>query len=96
MRSEDKIEVYVRKMPEYGNKLWARIVDRKTRLEIVPSFEDVRRILLALWRCEERNYEPPQFLGGKYLRNMLDDDDFWNPEVAWEILAAKYKIPLRE
>jgi hypothetical protein len=95
MKSADKIAVWTRRMPEYGNKLWARIVDRKTGLEIVPSFEDVRRILLALWRCEEINYPPPA-LGGRYFRNMLEDEDFWNPEIEWETLRARYKIPLRE
>jgi hypothetical protein len=83
-------------MPQYGNKLWARIVDRKTGLEIVPSFEDVRRILLALWRCEEGNYPPPDFLGGQMFKNMILDEDFWNPEVKFEVLRIRYKIPNRD
>jgi hypothetical protein len=54
MRSKDKIHVRVRPM---GHKWWAIVLDAKTGAQIlVPSFEDLFRMILAIVHCENREY----------------------------------------
>jgi hypothetical protein len=93
MRSEEKLAVEF--FDKDGGRRWVRILHKKTGFRMIPSFEDCRRMLVAIALCEDKNYPPPN-KGAAMVAELLSDPDFLNPFVKWETLAAKYKIPLRE
>jgi len=91
MRSEDKLEVSVRPMPEFGGKDWVLVRHRKTRFAFIPSFEDLFRIVRAICYCEDKKY--PDGQGGEMVQNFLWDACQENAD--FDRLAEKYQIPRR-
>ena len=92
MRSIDKLDVIIEPM-KFGNteKVWVRVRHKKTGFQFVPSFEDIFRIVQALCECEGKKY--PDGKG----RDMVQDFlwDACEPDSLFELLALKYRIPLR-
>jgi len=93
MRSEDKLDVEF--FDKENGRRWVRVRHKKTGFRMIPSFEDCRRMLVAIALCEDANYPPPN-KGAGMVADLLSDDAFLDPLVKWEVLAAKYKIPLRD
>jgi len=92
MRSKEKLDVIVELMKfEDVEKTWVRIRHKKSGFQFVPSFEDLYRIIRAICECEDKKY--PDGKG----RDMVQDFlwDACEPDVNFELLALKYKIPLR-
>jgi hypothetical protein len=89
MRSNEKLEVI--KLPMYG-KTWVLIKHKKTGFAFIPSFEDLYRIIQAICDCEDEKYPNGQ-------GRIMVQDFLWDacaPEMSFEFLVSKYKIPLRE
>jgi hypothetical protein len=71
MKSKDKLAVTVKKMPEYGGKLWAYVDFYHRDNSWIPSFEDLFRIVQALCYCEDNKY--PNGRGRFMVRDFLKD-----------------------
>jgi hypothetical protein len=91
MKSEDKLSVTKQVMPQFGGKTWV-LVRHKNGFAFIPSFGDLYRIVRAICECEDEKY--PNGRG----RDMVQDFlwDACNPDNSYDLLALKYKIPLRE
>lgn len=92
MKSELKMAVVAKKMPEYDGKRWV-FVDFRGRAEWVPSFEDLFRIVQAICYCEDEKYPPPLEGRGMVRRFLMDACD---PKADWQTLREKYNIPDRD
>lgn len=74
---------------------WFRLVFLKygsLRPVLIPSLQDLHRMIQALGKCEDENYPPPaqgrEKLVG-FLRDCVREPDY-------DTIAAKYKIPQRD
>lgn len=95
--SKRKMRVVVTSNTPWG-KRWARvdIVDwdtQETKATWIPSFEDLHRIIQAISLCEDEKYPPDKGFEGRgavarFLKDAVFEKDF-------EVLARRYKIPLR-
>jgi hypothetical protein len=92
MRSEEKIDVRVERMPNYGNKLWMRILIKNGKNELVPSFEDWFRMIRGLMECEKDKYN---FSYDPYKVPREFFMDCFNDKLTWEEIKVKHKIPTR-
>jgi hypothetical protein len=101
MRSRDKIEVVVAPV---GDKLWVKVKSHGKTI-LIPSFEDIFRMLLAITFCEERKYrgkvQDPAAFVRKFLSRSMDGIDaiLADPaiyDIVWAALADEFKIPLRD
>jgi len=91
MKSEEKINVNVTRMPQYGNKLWM-FIEIKNGNELVPSFEDWFRMIRGLMECEKDKYPyvaDPYKLPREFFMDCFDDS------LEWEDIRKKHKIPKR-
>ena len=91
MRSKDKMDVLVERMPNYGNKLWMKI-QIKNGNTLVPSFEDWFTMIRGLCTCEldkYKNLSDPLKMPREFF------NDCFNLDFEWEDLVEKYKIPQR-
>lgn len=98
MRSKDKLDIEVQRMPKYDNKLWTIVRLRNDDGEWIPSFEDLFRIVQAICHCEDEKY--PNGKGRFMVRDLLRDCcEMLHPdqtmEGRWQELAQKYDIPIR-
>ena len=91
MRSKDKLEVILKPMPEFGGKTWVLVKHKKTGFSFIPSFEDIYRIVQGICECEDEKY--PNGQGREMVQDFLWDA--CEPDAFFELLALKYKIPLR-
>jgi hypothetical protein len=106
MRSKDKIDVRVEwiDVGDGEKKLWAIVRDTRTGKDVlVPSFEDLFRILLAIVYCENRKYQtlpwPASDMVKRFLVRCIQEaqaGDLPLPaeayEAAWVRLDAEFKI----
>jgi hypothetical protein len=94
MKSEDKLDVTVKPMPEFGGKFWVHVKHRNTGFAFIPSFGDLYRIIQAICVCEDFKYPN---LPNRRGRDMVQDFlwDSCEPGMSYEELAKKYKLPLR-
>jgi hypothetical protein len=87
--SNDKMDVTVKRMPKWDDKLWV-VVTLKRAKRFIPSFEDLYRIVRAICYCEDEKY--PSGKGAEMVKEFLSDTcdgtDF-------DLLRAKYNIPER-
>jgi hypothetical protein len=94
MNSEEKLEITIEVMEEYGGKEWVKVRLINGCRAFVPSFHDLYRIVAAICWCEDAKYPPSQgYSGGKMVGRFL-----WDcvNGVPFDELAKKYKIPERE
>jgi len=91
MKSELKMKVVAKKMPDYDGKRWVW-VDFRGRTEWIPSFEDLFRVVQAICYCEDEKY--PQGEGRGMVRRFLIDSCGLGMD--WPELKAKYNIPERD
>jgi hypothetical protein len=93
MKSEEKFDIEIVPMPEYGNKLWLKIKFKNGQEHCwVPSFEDVARIIKGLAYCEDVKYPNRGQYGRWLLGNLLHD---CLKGIPWEEIRQRYKIPKR-
>jgi len=88
--SQDKMDVVMKKMPDWGNKYWV-VVNLKNSRIFIPSFHDIYRIVRAICACEDEKY--PYGKGAKMVAEFLADTCRGIP---FETLIEKYQIPTRE
>jgi hypothetical protein len=88
--STDKFTVAIEYLPEYG-KDWVvvRFANGKTR---IPSLEDIYRIIVLIYECEDRKYPPPSY-GRWDVLNFLADAAKGK---SYDELARKYQLPIRQ
>ena len=94
MRSKDKLDVWVTRMPRY-DKLWMFVRHRDGAQEWVPSFEDWFRMIRALSFCELAKYEgrveDPLELPRKFFARCFDADlRGLTHEEAWEKVREEF------
>ena len=89
MRSEDKLDVVVKEMEQFGGKKWVLVKHKKNGFGFIPSFEDLYRIIKAICFCEDDKY--PSGEGRKMVERFLID--CCDPDYNFELLQLKYKIP---
>lgn len=101
MRSKDKIHVKVEKI---GKKLWAVVRKADTGENVlVPSFEDIFRIILAIVYCENKKYAslpwPPSEMVRKFLLACIREAEAGELplsaeqyEAAWERLDKEFQV----
>ena len=66
MRSREKFTIDLQ--DNGAGKLWARMLNPKGEVILVPSFEDLFRVLIAIARCEEIKYG--EFADGRSPRDL--------------------------
>jgi len=93
MRSEDKIEVWTERMPNYGNKLWVHIKIKNGSNILIPSFEDWFRIIRKLMECEKDKYD---YIFDPYKVPREFFIDCFNENLTWDEIRKKHKIPIRK
>jgi len=93
MSSEDKLDVTVKKMDQFGGKKWVLVRHKKSGFAFIPSFEDLFRIIQAICYCEDEKYPSPNQEGREMVRRFLWDA--CNEEITFEELISNYEIPLR-
>lgn len=95
MRSQDKIDVTVKRMPQWDGKLWVEITVRNGN-SFVPSLHDIYRIVRAIWHCEDKKY--PRRKGALWFQHFLLDACSLkgSKEQIWSYLQKRYEIPTRE
>jgi len=91
MRSEDKMAVVARPFDRYGGKHWVMVTLNK--LEWVPSFHDLFRIIQAICHCEDEKYPPPA-KGRKMVEEFLVA--CVQKGATWEAIRDRFNIPDRE
>lgn len=92
MRSEDKLEVTVKRMQQFDDKEWVFVRHKHTGFVFIPSFEDLFRFIQAICHCEDKKY--PDGRGREMVRDFLWDA--CEEGISFELLALKYEIPLRD
>lgn len=115
MRSHDKIDVLVERVKtDDGVKPWAVVRDRRAPsrpVVLVPSFEDMHRINLAIVHCEKAKYrslrwDPADMVRRFYSRSVDEsvrllaaaDGGRISPpdyESSWQRIAAEFFMPAR-
>ena len=92
MRSAEKLDVIIEPMT-FGDttKKWVRVRHRTSQFQFIPSFEDLYRIIEAICKCEDEKY--PNGQGSEMVQDFVWD--CCDENMSFEILALKYKIPLR-
>ena len=89
--STEKFKVSKTFIEDWG-KLWV-VVEFKNGTKWIPSFEDLYRIIVPICECEDEKYPRPENSGKFYVLNFLADTIKHYPP--YELLAEKYKIPVR-
>jgi len=91
VNSKDKIDVIVRRMPHYGNKLWMHVKLKDGRDELVPSFEDWFRQIRAL--CYGDRITDPTAMPRAFFNRCFDEDlrDL-SHEDAWAMLKDEFRF----
>jgi len=90
--STDKFKVNKTFIEDWG-KQWV-VVEFKNGTKWIPSFEDLYRIIVPICECEDEKYPRPEYLGKFYVLNFITDTiRHYTP---FELLAKKYRIPIRE
>jgi hypothetical protein len=106
MRSRQKIKVEVTNIYD---KKWAKITILDGKPELVPSFEDHFRIILAIVHCERKKYanmrsNRPSALVARFLAESVEiadrllDQGTWtlnDIEREWLALSLRMKLPAR-
>ncbi len=115
MRSHDKIDVMVERVKtDDGEKPWAVVRDRRKPerpVVLVPSFEDMHRINLAIVHCEKAKYQrltrdPAEMVRRFYIRSIDESVRLLgaagsgriNPtdyESSWQTIASEFFMPGR-
>lgn len=91
MRSEEKMSVVAKPFDKYGGKHWVMVTFNK--LEWVPSFRDLFRIIQAICHCEDEKYPPPakgRKMVAEFLAECVRRDADWND------IRDRFGIPDRE
>lgn len=93
MKSTDKMAVIAKPFDKYGGKRWIKVIFQ--RLEWVPSFEDMYRLVQAICFCEDLKY--PNGKGRFMVRDFLKDcceelRPGQKAEERWKELFAKYAL----
>lgn len=106
MRSKKKIDVKVQRLGVgQAGKLWVKVY-WKGKLVLVPSFEDLFRIVLAIVHCEKVKYaervgDPAEMVKRFFYRCVEVADHSTFPlsdaeyEEIWESVAKEFDMPAR-
>jgi hypothetical protein len=76
-----------------GTKNWVRVYIRTGRDNFVPSFEELYYIIKFICQCEDKKY-PGVYQEGRLMVERLLCD-CCDPDIEWEEIRKKYKIPKR-